>query len=259
MSDQGYYKNGFQKLKADTHAWRTVANAVPYVIPYLKKSDKLLDVGLGPGTILKDFANYVGQVIGIEPTQELIDLASQQEGLPSLVLFQVALAYDLPFPDNSFDVVHALQVVIHLLDPIVALKEMYRVCKPGGYVCVKDGDLTLCTVYPQVYEKSILPFFQKRAPGLSTLNTAGRMLKERAIEAGFDLKRINFSALVYTGSSDDERAFWADMYIKRILQTNEFDFMDRELVETMVDGFRRWKSDECGVLMIVNGEVVCQK
>ncbi len=50
-NDQAYYKSGFDKLVSDTHAWRTVSNAVPFVIPYLNKKGRLLDVGLGPRAI----------------------------------------------------------------------------------------------------------------------------------------------------------------------------------------------------------------
>lgn len=41
---------------------------------------------------------------------------------------------DLPFDTNSFDVVHAHQVLQHVPDPIAALVEMRRVCRPGGIV-----------------------------------------------------------------------------------------------------------------------------
>lgn len=259
-SEQAYYSKGFSKEVSDTHSWRTVSNAVPYVIPYLKKSDKLLDVGLGPGTILRDFANYVGEVIGVEPTQELVDIASSQPDLPSLVKFQLALVYNLPFEDNTFDIVHALQVVIHLAEPVKALKEMLRVCKPGGYVLLKDGDLKMMLIYPEKYEQVITGFFQQRPRDLTTLAIAGRLLKAWAMAAGYEPSKIGFSALVWTISSDSDREHWANMYCKRIADSNESDYAaNKKRLDGVIEAFGAWKRDPEGVILAVNGELVYQK
>lgn len=50
------------------HASKDVVNLVLWVMSYLKKPDKLLDVGTGTGTMLKDFTNYVNEVISAAPT-----------------------------------------------------------------------------------------------------------------------------------------------------------------------------------------------
>lgn len=259
-SDQAYYSKGFSREVSDTHSWRSVSNSVPYVIPYLKKSDKLLDVGLGPGTILRDFANYVGEVVGVEPTQDLVDIASSQPDLPSLVGFQLALVYNLPFEDNTFDVVHALQVVIHLAEPVKALKEMLRVCKPGGYVLLKDADLRMMLIYPETHEKVITDYFQRRPRDLTTLAIGGRLLKARAMAAGYEPSKIGFSALVWTVSSDSDREHWANMYCKRIADSNELDYAaNKERLDGVIEAFRAWKMDPEGVMMVVHGELVYQK
>ena len=48
--------------------------------------------------------------------------------------------YALAEADDSFDVVHAHQVLQHLTDPVAALREMARVCRPGGVIAVRDVD-----------------------------------------------------------------------------------------------------------------------
>ena len=57
--------------------------------------------------------------------------------------------YSLDYPDASFDVVHAHQVLQHLTDPVTALREMRRVCRPGGVVAARDADYAAMTWYPE--------------------------------------------------------------------------------------------------------------
>ena len=54
--------------------------------------------------------------------------------------FEVGDVYALAAADDSFDVVHAHQVLQHLTDPVAALREMARVCRPGGVIAVRDVD-----------------------------------------------------------------------------------------------------------------------
>ena len=56
------------------------------------------------------------------------------------VQFHLGSAYQLPFPDNTFDVVFEHMVLMHLSEPTVALKEAYRVLKPGGIFGGRDAD-----------------------------------------------------------------------------------------------------------------------
>jgi SAM-dependent methyltransferase len=72
-------------------------------------------------------------------------LATQQ-GVTN-VRFDEASVYALPFPDTTFDAVYAVAVLFHLADPAAVLREVYRVLKPNGVVCVMNpgGDVV---IYP---------------------------------------------------------------------------------------------------------------
>ncbi|WP_152176383.1 methyltransferase domain-containing protein, partial [Mycobacterium tuberculosis] len=58
----------------------------------------------------------------------------------SNVAFSVEDVHALSFADDSFDVVHAHQVLQHVDDPVQALREMRRVAAPGGLVAARDAD-----------------------------------------------------------------------------------------------------------------------
>ena len=264
--DQAYYKSGFKLSVLDTHNWRKVANAVPFVLPYLKKDQSLLDVGCGPGLILIDFANYVNKVTGIEPTQELIDVANKNleatndDDVKSRVKFQLGLAYEIPFPDDTFDVVFALQVVIHLLDPVKGLAEMARVCKPGGYVLVIDADMETTVVYPEQYRPDIMAYFNFKNTNLTSQTQAGRALKLHGIKAGYKEANLDVTALIWCISEADKRRHWADMYIARIKTSGEVDYEgEKEKWDKTIKAWDNWAQDPNSVFIVIHGQIVYHK
>ncbi|MBX4264173.1 class I SAM-dependent methyltransferase [Clostridium estertheticum] len=92
-------------------------------------NDKLLDVGCGTGNILRFAIKYFKHVTGFDVSQEMLEISKKYTN--NLVLGD---ATNLPFADNSFNVVTSYSVLHHLYDPLPVIKEMYRVCKKGGIV-----------------------------------------------------------------------------------------------------------------------------
>jgi ubiquinone/menaquinone biosynthesis C-methylase UbiE len=138
------YLHGHHDSVLRSHRWRTAVNSAAYLLPALTGSEQILDVGCGPGTITADRAALVprGQVTGVDAEPGVLAAARQeaaQRGLAN-VSFAVGDVTRLGFPDGTFDVVHAHQVLQHLADPVTALAEMRRVCRPGGLVAARDAD-----------------------------------------------------------------------------------------------------------------------
>jgi ubiquinone/menaquinone biosynthesis C-methylase UbiE len=126
-----------QKLQAPSN--RTLDRDVPELREYLKPGDKVLDIGCGPGTITVDVAEAVspGEVVGVDPVEADIATARQwasQAAPGARVSFCTGDAHELPFADDSFDVVYSHTVAHSLLDPVRALREQRRVTRPGGWV-----------------------------------------------------------------------------------------------------------------------------
>jgi ubiquinone/menaquinone biosynthesis C-methylase UbiE len=103
-------------------------------------ADQVLDVACGPGLVACEFARHAAQVTGVDLTPAMIEQAEkrrQELGLANAT-WTVGDAVPLPFSDQSFSLVITRYSYHHLLDPALALKEMIRVCRPGGRVLVAD-------------------------------------------------------------------------------------------------------------------------
>src|ERR1700749_4983282 len=125
------YIHGHHESVLRSHTWRTAQNSAAYLLPHLRPGQTLLDVGCGPGTITADLAALVapGRVVAVDREPAILQQAAAHAadaGVADRIEFAVADVHALDFPDDTFDVVHAHQVLQHLTDPVRALREMPR-------------------------------------------------------------------------------------------------------------------------------------
>jgi 2-polyprenyl-3-methyl-5-hydroxy-6-metoxy-1,4-benzoquinol methylase len=108
---------------------------------HTSSKDTVLDVACGPGILACAFARKARHVTGIDFTPKMLEQARLQQatqGLSNLTWLQ-GDATKLPFEDASFSIVTSRFAFHHFVEPLVVLKEMIRVCKPGGMVVVTDS------------------------------------------------------------------------------------------------------------------------
>jgi SAM-dependent methyltransferase len=216
------YTHGHHPSVLQSHTWRTVENSAAYLIPDLVPGASVLDVGCGPGTITVDIAERVapGRVVGMDASTEIVEQAAErarERGLTN-VEFVVGNAYALDFPDGTFDVVHAHQVLQHVARPVDVLREMRRVRTANGVVAARDVDWGGTMWHPELsgLQKWISVSDQvHRANGGEA--RAGRKLKAWAREAGFT--QVAASASIWCFESDEDRAWWGTSWSQRTLHS----------------------------------------
>jgi ubiquinone/menaquinone biosynthesis C-methylase UbiE len=102
--------------------------------------DRLLDVACGPGLVVCAFAPHVREAIGIDVTPAMLERARKLAADKALanVAWRQGDVYSLPYEDASFTIVTTRFSFHHFLDPAAVLREMARVCAPGGRIVVVD-------------------------------------------------------------------------------------------------------------------------
>ena len=107
----------------------------------IRPGEKLVDIGCGDGSLLAQLVKNGVDCVGIAPTQEEVDrLRAQYAGIDGLT-FERGLAQDVGLSDQVADVVICNGVLILLdswKDGRRALREMYRIVRPGGRVWVGE-------------------------------------------------------------------------------------------------------------------------
>ncbi|SEC15298.1 Methyltransferase domain-containing protein [Paramicrobacterium humi] len=262
------YMHGHHESVLRTHSWRTVDNSAAYLAPHLKPGLNVLDVGSGPGTITVDIAARVapGNVVGIdmEPTME-----TQATGLADSlgrrnVSFRTGSAYAIDAEDDTFDIVHAHQVLQHVADPVAVLREMRRVVKPGGIVAARDVIYIASSWFP------LLPGLQKwmdTYQAVARTNggdpNAGRRLKTLAFEAGF--ADVASTASIWCFSDAEDRDWWGSAWSVRALESSFATQAIESGVATLEDlreisrAWEDWVQDERGWFAMPHGEILARK
>jgi ubiquinone/menaquinone biosynthesis C-methylase UbiE len=261
------YTHGHHASVLRAHRWRTAENSAAYLLPHLRPGQDLLDVGCGPGTITADLAERVapGRVVGLDQAEGVLAQAlavASERGLTT-VDFVVGDVLALDFPDDSFDVVHAHQVLQHVGDPVAALREMSRVCRPDGYVAGRDGDYGAFTWYPaDPALDEWLALYRALARHNGGEPDAGRRLLSWAQEAGFG--EVTPSASVWCFATPEDREYWGSMWCERVIASDfatravETGLSTRDDLERMSQAFAAWRDSPEGWFLVPHGEILCR-
>ncbi len=134
------------ELKVDPYAW-----VQKYLAGRIHGGAEILSVGCGPGVILRQGCalNASIRATGLDISAERVQEAKERNRGNEQANFVRGDAQAIDFASNSFDLVYARMLMEYLKDKEGAVKEMVRVCKPGGTVLLQDLDGQLLWHYPE--------------------------------------------------------------------------------------------------------------
>jgi len=258
------YTHGHADAVLQSHRWRTVENSAAYLAPHLRPGLDLLDVGCGPGSLTVDLAARVApsRAVGLDaspaPLDEARALAAREQ---VAVEFAVGDVYRLEHADASFDVVHAHQVLQHLTDPVAALREMARVCRPGGLLAVRDVDYAATTWFPaNPGLDRWLDLYGQVARGNGAEPDAGRRLLSWAHAAG--LRDVAATTSAWCHATPAERTWWGSSWAGRATasafaeQAVASGLATTADLEAVAAAWLEWAASDDGWLGMLHGELI---
>jgi ubiquinone/menaquinone biosynthesis C-methylase UbiE len=151
-----------------------------------RQGDLVLDLGTGVGAMAGQLLHhYPGiRVVGLDRQRSALQTA--QANHPEAI-YVVGDAMDLPFPDGAFDHVHGSWIIEHVPDPVVALREVRRVLKPGGTCRFLEVDNASLHTMPEYAEVVTVMTALNESQVVANAGDPfiGQRLKELLAAAGF--------------------------------------------------------------------------
>ena len=152
MKTENTYTVGHNEGPLAYLRFRTAERSCAFFRHHVRPTSRILDCGCGPGSITVGLAQWApdGQTVGVDLSAEQLDGArarARDLGVNN-VTFRQGDIFDLPFEDDSFDVVFSQTVLFHIPDPVKALAEIKRVLRPRGLVALRDAINASTMVWP---------------------------------------------------------------------------------------------------------------
>ena len=175
---------------------------------------RIVDFGCGSGANTALLTNRGAHVVGVDISADLIGLARRRlevSGRARGAEFVVGSAHDLPFPDNSIDVVFGI-AILHHLDLELVSREVHRVLKPGGRAIFQEPVRNSRILR---FVRSLIPY---RAPDISPferpltdaeLERVGRRFSSRQSRA-FLLPHVQLGQVLPVVRNHWQRLYAAD-------------------------------------------------
>ena len=197
------YNDEFEKMIERRNARVNAA----HLLPYLEPGRRVLDLGCGPRTISVGLADAVepGELHGIDMEESQIEMAraAASAGGHSNAFFQTGEVTDLPFENESFDVVHCHALLMHVPDTRAVLAEVKRVLKPAGLISGRDLIGSSSFAEPELGGLGgVWTTFLNLLEANGAHPQMGKELKRRFLEAGFSDIQASASFEYYSTAED---------------------------------------------------------
>jgi SAM-dependent methyltransferase len=132
------------------------ARRVNMLSSHLKPGMTVLELGCGTGSFTRELARSGADVVAIDVSPELLEIAKANCSAPN-VQYQIQNAYALSYSEGRFDSVVGSSV-LHHLEIKEALRDVYRVLKPGGTIYFTEPNM----LNPQIAIQKNLPWIKRK-------------------------------------------------------------------------------------------------
>lgn len=171
------------------------------------RTGRVLELGVGTGLSLSNYVRHL-DIVGIDISPDMLERARQKvaaEGLDNVSGLYEMDAAALDFPDGTFDTVVAMYVMTVVPDPVAVMREITRVCKPGGEVLLLNHFSEESGVRGWV-ERRMAPFATRL--GWHPVFDVDRVMvcKDLKLTGRFTLKPLGLFTLLRFQKAADEAA-----------------------------------------------------
>ena len=261
------YTHGYGDAVLNSHRARTAENSAAHLLPHLREGARLLDLGSGAGTITAGLARRVGpgNVTALEVSEDAAAITRAELARQTLPEVEVTLGDGrrLPFADDTFDVVHAHQVLQHVSDPVRVLSEVRRVLRPDGIASMRDSDYEGFRWYPDSAGLDRWrELYLRAARANGGTPDAGRHLLAWAHRAGFTDVAPTASTTLH--ATPERRATWGGAWERRILapplvdQLLDAGWADEVELEKISAAWREWSRHPDGWFVLLHAEIIAR-
>ncbi len=146
--------------------WETPAGKIRWqrrlkmLTDHVKTDMKVLEIGCGVGYFTEELAKTKADITAIDISPDLLKVAQDKIEGATNVRLKLENAYEMSFSDHEFDTIIG-SAILHHLDIDQALREFYRVLKPGGTLFFTEPNM----LNPQIFLQKNVPFLKKLAGG----------------------------------------------------------------------------------------------
>jgi len=128
-------KNYDKQVKVYEQAYNI---SIQKILKFLNQDSEVLDIACGTGIVSLGLAKYVKQIIAIDLSEKMIKVAKNKtiEKKITNIEFKVADAYQLNYPENSFDIILLFNTLHIVQEPVSVLNKIYNLLKPSGKLII---------------------------------------------------------------------------------------------------------------------------
>ncbi|KAI9716038.1 MAG: putative secondary metabolism biosynthetic enzyme [Chrysothrix sp. TS-e1954] len=271
------YAFGEDAQAHENFSLRVLTKDASFILPYLKTDSNVLDIGCGPGSITCGLAAQCpqGRTVGVDSSSVVLEKARQDAKAIANVEFRHGEIMKglSDFADGSFDIVFCHQVLVHVADPVVALREMRRLAKPdGGLIAIRESLTVLWHPSNPVLERSMA--WMHRAFRAASRADSSQIDRETgtnlphiwAREAGFPQESTVVSTASGEAVSDregrEQRALgWATLSLERGLfreHLNSAGATPKDIAD-ITEAMEEWKNNPDGWQLWLSSEMIWRK